>query len=65
MMMTVREAFEKGTESFNSHDIDGFADMVADDVVFRRRAGSPAKGTGLCAVLRRLAAGPRCGKPGT
>jgi hypothetical protein len=24
MAMTIREAFEKGTEAFNAHDINGF-----------------------------------------
>ena len=34
MTMTTREAFEKGTQTFNAHDIDGFAEVLADDVVF-------------------------------
>jgi hypothetical protein len=34
MTMTVREAFERGTETFNAHDLDGFAEVLADDVVF-------------------------------
>jgi hypothetical protein len=33
--MTAREAFEKGTAAFNAHDIDGFAEVLADDVVFK------------------------------
>ena len=33
MAMTTREAFEKGTETFNAHDIDGFTGVLADDVV--------------------------------
>lgn len=32
--MTTREIFEKGTDDFNAHDIDGFAAVLADDVVF-------------------------------
>jgi ketosteroid isomerase-like protein len=48
MTMTVREAFEKGTESFNSHDIDGFADMVADDAVFRAPGGMYGEGKPAC-----------------
>ena len=32
MMMTTREAFERGTDTFNAHDMDGFAEVVADDV---------------------------------
>jgi len=34
MTMTTREAFERGTQTFNDHDIDGFAEVLADDVVF-------------------------------
>ena len=30
--MTTREVFEKGTETFNAHDIKGFAEVLADDV---------------------------------
>ena len=33
MTMTVREAFERGTDAFNAHDMEGFAGVVADDVV--------------------------------
>lgn len=33
MTMTTRAAFERGTDSFNAHDMDGFAEVVADDVV--------------------------------
>ena len=32
--MTAREAFEKGTNSLNAHDIQGFRAVLADDVVF-------------------------------
>jgi predicted ester cyclase len=35
MAMTVREAFEKGTDTFNAHDIDGFSSVLADDVTYR------------------------------
>ena len=28
MTMTTREAFEKGTQTFNAHDIDGFAEVA-------------------------------------
>ena len=34
MTMTAREAFERGTDTFNAHDIDGFRAVLADDVVF-------------------------------
>src|SRR6185295_639400 len=33
-LMTTREAFERGTDTFNAHDIAGFAEVLADDVVF-------------------------------
>ena len=33
MTMSTREAFERGTDTFNAHDIDGFAEVLADDVV--------------------------------
>jgi hypothetical protein len=35
MTMTAREAFERGTATFNAHDIEGFAKVLADDVVFK------------------------------
>jgi hypothetical protein len=40
MAMTVREAFDKGTETFNPHDIDGFTSVLADDAVFRAPGGT-------------------------
>ena len=33
MTMNIQEAFERGTDTFNAHDMDGFAEVVADDVV--------------------------------
>jgi len=42
MTMTNREAFERGTEAFNSRDIDGFAEVIADDVVFSAPGGPAA-----------------------
>ena len=46
MTMTTREAFEHGTDTFNAHDMDGFAEVVADDVVVvapgMRGEGKPA-----------------------
>ena len=32
MTMTIREAFNRGTDIFNSRNVDGFAEVVADDV---------------------------------
>jgi steroid delta-isomerase-like uncharacterized protein len=48
MTMTVREAFEKNTEAFNSHDIDSFADTLADDAVFRAPGGMAGEGKPAC-----------------
>jgi hypothetical protein len=47
MTITTHEVFERGTETFNAHDIDGFAGVLDDDVVFRapgalRGEGKPA-----------------------
>ncbi|MBV9796635.1 MAG: nuclear transport factor 2 family protein [Solirubrobacterales bacterium] len=46
MTISMREAFERGTDAFNAHDMDGFAEVVADDVVVvapgMRCAGKPA-----------------------
>jgi len=47
MSMTAHEAFERGTDTFNAHDIDGFAAVLADDVVYQapgaiRGQGKPA-----------------------
>ena len=39
MTMTVREAFGKHAETFSVHDMDGFADMLAEDVVFHAPGG--------------------------
>jgi hypothetical protein len=45
MKMTVREAFERGTETFNAH---GFADVLADDVVFEAPRGMRGEGKPTC-----------------
>ena len=42
--MTIREAFDKGTETFNAHDIDGFTSVLADDAVFRAPGGINGQG---------------------
>ena len=46
--MTTREAFEKGTYAFNTHDIDGFAAVLADDVVFEAPGGLRGEGKAAC-----------------
>ena len=48
MTMTVREVFERGTETFNAHDMDGFADVLADDVVFEAPGGLRGEGKAAC-----------------
>jgi hypothetical protein len=35
MTVSIREAFERGTEAFNAHDLDAFAQTFADDVAYR------------------------------
>jgi steroid delta-isomerase-like uncharacterized protein len=49
MTMTVRQAFERGTETFNTHDIAGFAETMADDVAFTAPGGVHGKGKAACA----------------
>ena len=48
-MMTTPEVFEKGTDTFNAHDIDGFAEVLADDVVFAAPGGMRGEGKAACA----------------
>jgi hypothetical protein len=49
MAMTVREAFEKGAETFNAHDLDGFAKVLADDAVCRAPGGMSGEEQSACA----------------
>jgi steroid delta-isomerase-like uncharacterized protein len=49
MTMSTREAFERGTETFNAHDVDGFAAVLADDVVFEAPGGTRGQGKEACA----------------
>jgi predicted ester cyclase len=48
MTMTAREAFERGTDTFNAHDIDGFAAVLADDVIFQAPGGMRGQGKPAC-----------------
>jgi ketosteroid isomerase-like protein len=48
MTMTARDAFERGTETFNAHDLDGFAAVLADDVVFAAPGGMRGVGRPAC-----------------
>lgn len=49
MSMSNREAFERGTDTFNAHDLDGFTDVLADDVVFQAPGGAGGQGKEACA----------------
>ncbi|HEY1273330.1 MAG TPA: nuclear transport factor 2 family protein [Thermoleophilaceae bacterium] len=49
--MTTREAFERGTETFNAHDLAGFGEVVADDVVFRAPGGLEGRGREACVAF--------------
>ena len=49
MTMTAREAFERGTATFNAHDLDGFAEVLADDVVYTAPGGLSGEGKAACA----------------
>jgi hypothetical protein len=48
MTMTTREAFERGTDTFNAHDLDGFASVLADDVAFQAPGGMHGHGKPSC-----------------
>jgi steroid delta-isomerase-like uncharacterized protein len=49
MTSSVREAFEQGTAAFNAHDIDAFAAVLSDDVVFEAPGGIRGRGRQSCA----------------
>jgi steroid delta-isomerase-like uncharacterized protein len=49
MAMTVPEAFQKGTDTFNAHDIDGFTSVLADDVTYHAPGGMSGQGKAACA----------------
>ena len=51
MTMTAREAFEKGTATFNAHDLHGFAEVLADNVVFKAPGGMQGEGKAACAAF--------------
>jgi ketosteroid isomerase-like protein len=48
MTMTTREAFERGTDTFNAHDIEGFGEVLTDDVVFQAPGGMGGTGKPAC-----------------
>ncbi len=49
MTMTTREAFERGTDAFNAHDLDGLTAVLADDVTFEAPGGIRGEGKEACA----------------
>ncbi|HKE79901.1 MAG TPA: nuclear transport factor 2 family protein [Solirubrobacteraceae bacterium] len=48
MATTTREAFERGTDTFNAHDLAGFAEVLADDVEFTAPGGAHGRGRPAC-----------------
>jgi steroid delta-isomerase-like uncharacterized protein len=48
MEVTPRQAFERGTATFNAHDTEGFAAVIADDVVFAAPGGLRGSGKAAC-----------------
>ena len=51
MSTTVRETFERGTDTFNAHDLDGFAAVLADDVTFEAPGGMRGQGKEACVAF--------------
>ena len=49
--MTTREAFERGTDTFNAHDLAGFVDVLAYDVAFVAPGGVRGEGKAACAAF--------------
>jgi ketosteroid isomerase-like protein len=49
MTMTIRETFDKSTTAFNAHDMNGLADLIAHDAVFRAPGGMSGAGKQACA----------------
>jgi steroid delta-isomerase-like uncharacterized protein len=45
---TILDAFERGTNTFNAHDLDAFAEVLADDVVFQAPGGMSGQGKSAC-----------------
>ena len=47
MARSTHEAFQRGTDTFNAHDLEGFAGVLADDVAFAA-PGLSGKGKAAC-----------------
>jgi hypothetical protein len=50
---TDHDAVERATERFNAHDLDGLADVLADDVICRAPGGVEVKGRAACVEFHR------------
>jgi len=48
MADSVREAFDKGTEAFNAHDLGAFGETMADDLVQTAPGGMNSQGRDAC-----------------
>ena len=48
MADSVREAFDKGTDAFNAHDLGAFGETMADDVVQTAPGGMNSHGRDAC-----------------
>ena len=48
-----RDAVERATETFNSHDLDGLAEVLADDVICCAPGGVHEKGKAACVDFHR------------
>src|SRR5262245_46275953 len=51
MSTTVREVFQRGTDTFNAHDLDGFAAVLAEDVTFEAPGGMRGEGKAACVAF--------------
>jgi ketosteroid isomerase-like protein len=50
---TDHDAVERATETFNAHDLDGLADVLADDVIWRAPGAAEEKGKAACVEFHR------------
>ena len=48
MATTIQEAFERSTVAFNAHDMNSFANLIADDAVFSAPGGMNGSGKQAC-----------------
>ena len=51
MSTTVRESFERGTDTFTAHDLDGFAAVLAENVTFEAPGGMRGEGKQACVAF--------------